>query len=97
MYGFCMIVFMMGYRGNNPAQKLVTTNISDYLTDIIIGAVRDRIRLANCDPDLSLDDLVISKNRMNANTPEGSRIKVVTTLLLLLLVVTVVVIQMIEG
>ena len=33
---------------------------------------------------------------MNANTPEGSRIKVVTTLLLLLLVVTVVVIQMIQ-
>ena len=33
---------------------------------------------------------------MNANTPEGSRVKVVTTLLLLLLVVTVVVIQMIQ-
>ena len=33
---------------------------------------------------------------MNANTPEGSRIRVVTTLLLLLLVVTVVVIQMIQ-
>ena len=34
---------------------------------------------------------------MNANTPEGNRVKVVTTLLLLLLFVTVVVIQMMQN